>query len=266
MIRTSACTRGIRACVLLAALAPVAVAQEPIPDHRLFTGNDLVLAGAFAAATVAMFPLDRRIIGSVRDSARLQDAGLERGARIAGFLGSPGSLIAAGAFYGVGELTDTPRLTRLGLHAAQALVAGGVVTGALKTFLGRARPRVSADTNPADFQLLRGFRSDDFMAFPSGHVTVAFATAAAITADVHGWSAGTAWIVGPALYGGAALVGLSRMYEDKHWASDAVMGAAIGTFAGMKAVRFTRTHTGRKLERRLLGDDAQLRLGYSVRW
>jgi hypothetical protein len=43
------------------------------------------------------------------------------------------------------------------------------------------------------------------------------------------------------------------MYEDKHWASDVVMGAAIGTFAGLKVVRFNHTHEGNRIDRWLLG-------------
>jgi membrane-associated phospholipid phosphatase len=54
------------------------------------------------------------------------------------------------------------------------------------------------------------------------------------------------------MYGGAALVGLSRMYENRHWASDVIMGAAIGTFAGTKVVRYHRTHPGNRIDRWLL--------------
>jgi hypothetical protein len=43
------------------------------------------------------------------------------------------------------------------------------------------------------------------------------------------------------MYGGAALVGLSRMYNNRHWASDVITGAAIGTFAGTKVVRYHHT-------------------------
>jgi membrane-associated phospholipid phosphatase len=54
------------------------------------------------------------------------------------------------------------------------------------------------------------------------------------------------------MYGGAALIGLSRMYENRHWASDVIMGAAIGTFAGTKVVRYHRTHPGNRVDRWLL--------------
>jgi membrane-associated phospholipid phosphatase len=55
------------------------------------------------------------------------------------------------------------------------------------------------------------------------------------------------------MYGGAALVGLSRMYNNRHWASDVITGAAIGTFAGTKVVRYHHTHPGNRIDRWLLG-------------
>jgi membrane-associated phospholipid phosphatase len=61
------------------------------------------------------------------------------------------------------------------------------------------------------------------------------------------------WIVAPVMFGGATAVGLSRMYDNQHWASDVVMGAAIGTFAGLKVVRFNHTHAGNELDKILLG-------------
>ena len=39
------------------------------------------------------------------------------------------------------------------------------------------------------------------------------------------------------MFGGATMIGISRMYNNRHWASDVMMGAAIGTFAGNKVVR-----------------------------
>ena len=57
----------------------------------------------------------------------------------------------------------------------------------------------------------------------------------------------------PVLYGGATLVGLSRMYHNKHWASDVVLGAGIGTFSGIKIVRYSHAHPHNKVDRVILG-------------
>jgi hypothetical protein len=46
------------------------------------------------------------------------------------------------------------------------------------------------------------------------------------------------------------------MYENRHWASDVIMGAAIGTFAGTKVVRYHRTHPGNPIDRWLLNVSA----------
>ena len=55
------------------------------------------------------------------------------------------------------------------------------------------------------------------------------------------------------MYGGATMVALSRMYNNQHWASDVIMAAGIGTFAGNKVVRFNhRTALGNRIDRWLL--------------
>jgi membrane-associated phospholipid phosphatase len=77
----------------------------------------------------------------------------------------------------------------------------------------------------------------------------AFAAAAAVTAETSHNAPSTTWIVAPIKYGGATLVGVSRMYNNRHWASDVIIGAAIGTFAGLKVVRFNGTHTGNRVDR-----------------
>src|SRR5688572_8333268 len=97
---------------LLLISAPAAQAQQPIPDHRLFTRNDAYLLGAFVVGTVAMFPLDRQVISAVRDSARLHSPEFERAARVFGFLGSPGTFITVGTMYLAGRAFEEPGLER----------------------------------------------------------------------------------------------------------------------------------------------------------
>ena len=251
------------------ALAPAARAQSPAradsappPASSVFHASDLWIAGGFLAATVAMFPMDRDIARAVRDSQLVANRSLEEAAKVFGFLGSPGPFIVGGAMYVVGRVADKPRMAHLAVHAGEAVFVGLVATGLLKTTLGRARPWVTGGTDPAAFDFPKGFTRDAYQSFPSGHTTTAFAAAAAATVELSRWYPRSTWIVGPVLYGGAALAGLSRMYEDKHWASDVVMGAAIGTFAGIKTVQFAHTREGNRVDRWLLGDgdDARLQL------
>jgi membrane-associated phospholipid phosphatase len=100
--------------------------------------------------------------------------------------------------------------------------------------------------------LFRGLRDDDYRSFPSGHSTAAFAFAAAVSSETQRWWPGTRWVIGPILYGGASLTGLSRIYDNAHWASDVMAGAALGTFTGVKIVRYQHSHPNNWLDRKLL--------------
>ena len=241
------------------ARADSAARDSLIPDSRLFVRSDAWVLAGFVGATVAMFPFDRRVTEWVRSERFIGNATLNRVEHTLDFLGGPAPLMIGGVLYVTGRIAGLPRAAHLAVHTSEAVIVGIATAGTLKMLLGRARPYVSADTNPANFGFARGVSGDDYQSFPSGHASVSFAVAAAVTAETAEWWPGARWVVGPALYGGAALVGLSRMYDDKHWASDVVMGAAIGTFAGLKTVRFNHTRTGNRVDRWLLGEGATAR-------
>jgi hypothetical protein len=42
------------------------------------------------------------------------------------------------------------------------------------------------------------------------------------------------------------------MYHNKHWGSDVLLGAAIGTFSGRKVVQYAHGHPGNRLDRIML--------------
>ncbi|CAN5198894.1 hypothetical protein BH23GEM4_BH23GEM4_19430 [soil metagenome] len=81
----------------------------------------------------------------------------------------------------------------------------------VKGLAGRERPYVDID-NPFDFKLARGFGDGRFRSFPSWHTVAAFAAAAALTSELSREDSDAKWLVGPLLYGGATLVGASRLY------------------------------------------------------
>jgi membrane-associated phospholipid phosphatase len=223
-------------------IGPIASAQqspppEPSTGKPLFTPLDLVALGSFAVLTVAITPADQKLANFVQDSGLQSNTVISRSAAFVREVATPGSIIIGSTLYIVGRTGGNDRMAELGLHGLEALAVGGGVTFVLKGMVGRARPYKGLD-NPRNFGLWRGFANEDYRSFPSGHTVMAFAAAAAVTSTTNRWWPSSTWYIGPAMYGGATLAGVSRMYNNKHWASDVVVGAAIGTFAGLKVVRY----------------------------
>ena len=81
-----------------------------------------------------------------------------------------------------------------------------------------------------------------------------FRSAAAVTSEAkRWWGTKAGWLVGSVLYTGAAGVAWSRMYDNKHWATDVLTGAAIGTFTGLKVVHYHhKTNPNNRIDRWLL--------------
>jgi membrane-associated phospholipid phosphatase len=232
------------------------VATAPRPDSSrarpLFGARDAIVAATFTGATILAFPVDKRIARHLENQGAQANKFFNNAAKGFEEIASPGAYIIGGSMYAVGRLGNFGRLADLGLHGTEAVLVGDALTGVLKVALGRSRPFVTADTNPRDFKFGGVWKNDDRTSFPSGHATTAFAAAAAVTAETGSWWPRSTWVVGPLMYGGATMVGLSRMYHNKHWASDVALGAAIGTFSGQKLVQFMHAHPRNAIDRALL--------------
>jgi membrane-associated phospholipid phosphatase len=239
----------------LSASAKLASAQlDTAFMHRpVFTWRDAVLASGFVVGTMAIHPLDKRAADMLQTPSRQQNRMLKSAATTLRTIAVPGAVLIGTGMYATGRVANNQRLAELGLYGTEALFVGEGVGTVLKDLFGRARPFVDSQPNPDNWQLFRGLRTGSrYQSFPSGHTVAAFAAAAAVTSEVSRWSPGALWAVAPAMYGGATFVGLARMYENRHWASDVIMGAAIGTFAGTKVVRYHRTHSNNPVDRWLL--------------
>lgn len=229
----------------------------------LFETSDLYWAAGFAAATVVVAPLDRQLAHTLQRESFQANRILSKGSVGARLLGSPGAEVLGGLVYGAGRITGNRDMAKVGLHTAEAVFIGDLITGSVKLIAGRKRPYLAPD-NPYNFQLFRGLKGDSVRSFPSGHTTSAFAAAAAATAEAgYQWKAGKP-IIGPVLFGMAGLVGISRMYNNAHWASDVAVGAAIGTFVGWKVTRYSHDHPTNSVDNFFLGrenDDGHSTLG-----
>jgi membrane-associated phospholipid phosphatase len=217
----------------------------------LFLGKDALLLGAFALGTAAVAPIDMRIAARLQDSATQENRFLSKTATGFRILGNPGSFFTGAGLYLIGRVDGNRRVQSLGLHSVESIMVANVVGVSIKLLAGRQRPYVDTKV-PDSFQLFRGFAGDQFRSFPSGHTITAFAFASTVTRESQFWWPHATWFVGTAFYGGATLVGLSRIYNNQHWASDVMGGAAIGTLVGLKVVKYTHSHPGNRLDRELI--------------
>ena len=187
----------------------------------------LATAIGVGAAAFADHELRERALATDGDGAR-------RLARGAEHLGSPevvGTAILVG--YVAGRALGRPALAGASARVGIPVAAAAVAAGAIKLAIGRVRPEDAAgESHP--YQPFSGHDS-----FPSGHAALAFATATALDRETRaGW---VPWVAYPL----AALVGWSRVRDDKHWTSDVVAGAALGAWTAAKTYDAVREWEGR---------------------
>jgi membrane-associated phospholipid phosphatase len=120
-----------------------------------------------------------------------------------------------------------PRMQKTGTRALQSTLLAGAAALALKSGIGRQRPDASGD-NAYVFQ---PFQFHD-ISLPSGHAAVAFALATSLARET-----GDRW-TDAAFFAAATLTAYSRMHDDKHWASDVILGAGIGIVSARFVHRF----------------------------
>lgn len=159
---------------------------------------------------------------------------LNRAADAGSLLGNPFlHLGVAAAVYGGGVLADSPKYRELGEMLGEAVVLADATTFVLKEAIGRERPFSGGDKGSfRPFQL-----KADFDSLPSLHTASSFAMASVLAATSESFLAKLSY------YAAASFVGYSRVYQDKHWASDIILGAAVGELCGRIA---TASHAERR--------------------
>ncbi len=123
--------------------------------------------------------------------------------------------LAAGTI-GYGILSKDKSLREKGYELVLSMGISAIITQSLKYTIDRTRP---ADKYPNDVFVDKPVHGKSF---PSGHTTIAFATATTVTLQYKKW-----YIAVPA-YLWAGATGYSRMYAGEHYPSDVLAGAAVG--------------------------------------
>lgn len=130
-----------------------------------------------------------------------------------------------GGYYIYGLAAKNKRARQIALGGTQAFVMAAVSSQVLKHIFHRHRP---SQDNPPNPYLWEGpFKGWEYTAFPSGHTTAAFAIASMMSKVYKD----KIW-VGVLSYTLATGVGLSRVYDNVHWPTDVLIGAALGYAIG----------------------------------
>jgi membrane-associated phospholipid phosphatase len=126
-----------------------------------------------------------------------------------------------------GLIKNDDKLMRNAFVAFTAIAVNEGVTVVLKYSVNRVRPFV---TYP---DIVKKSEAGS-PSFPSGHTSIAFATATSLSLDYPRW-----YIIVPA-YTWAAAVGYSRMYLGVHYPSDVLAGALVGAGSGWLAYKVNK--------------------------
>jgi membrane-associated phospholipid phosphatase len=124
---------------------------------------------------------------------------------------------SAAATYLAGRLLGKPRVAQLGADLVEAQVISAALTQVLKFSVQRTRPDGEARS------------------FPSGHASASFATASVLQRHFGARAAIPA-------YGAAVYITMSRLQANSHYASDLLIGAALGMAVGRAATIDVGTH------------------------
>ena len=192
-------------------------AQQPL--H--WQGDDWLKIGIAALSTAAVMQVDQPIKdAAMRDQSYLNSA-VVKGGKFYGEI-YPAAIVAGG-FGLYGYLADNQPAKKIAFETVQTVLYAGAITTVLKIAIGRARP--FTDKGIATFQPFKPF-NDDFHSFPSGHATMAFSLSTVLANNTHSIP------LKILAYLPAVITCGARVYENAHWTSDVLAGAAIGYFVG----------------------------------
>ena len=135
------------------------------------------------------------------------------------------SLTALGGYiFKDGKVVDT------GMMSLKSMLMAGASTRTIQLVSGRNRP-LQEQGHGFNFGKSLNWDKDSF---PSGHSTLVWSLAP-ILAQQYGEQS---WVA-PTVYTLASLTSLSRIYDDKHWASDVFVGAVIGFLSAKVTLKTT---------------------------
>jgi len=180
--------------------------------------NDFLKLGGVAVGTLSLYVIDENIQREFRSHEEdVPNVLLDYG----WYAGSPQNNYGfTGAVYLTGLFTRNEKLRRTGVLLISSATATGFLQQLTKSGVGRARPGAEFGKNH-----FRPFGGDvAYRSFPSGHAVLTITNAHVIAKQFR-----SPWVKA-GIYTVGLIPGISRIYEDAHWASDVFLSWALSYF------------------------------------
>ncbi len=145
-------------------------------------------------------------------------------------------LLYESVLYVQGEIFSSSKLKQACVQGIESFVLSGIAVNILKFGFHRYRPYTEKGPNKWNGPSLDSY--DGHLSFPSGHSSSAFAVATVFASK---YSENK--MLAPLFYTAAAMCAISRVNDDKHWASDVFTGSLIGLFTAHEVLHIHK-HTG----------------------
>lgn len=198
--------------------------EPPTPPHtglKALFGNlgedlkhlpsmqNLYLAGIGGGLALAARPADQGLNVRLRSHYDIVNTAFAPGKY---FGDTPEQVALSLGTFAYGRLFDQPKVSHLGNDLLQAQILTELLVEPIKFATHRQRPDQS-----------------NHQSFPSGHAAITFAGATVLERHL-GWRKS---VLGYAI---ASYVAASRLHDNRHYLSDVVFGAAVGSIAGRTVV------------------------------
>ena len=175
-------------------------------DIRHLPSKDNLLIGAIGGGlALGMHPFDQtvnaRLISHYEIVNRIFSPAKYYG-------GTPEQVALSVGTWAIGRVMHKPKMSHLGMDLLRAQAVTAMLVQPIKFATHRERPDAS-----------------NHQSFPSGHAAVTFATATVIERHL-------GWKKSALAYAIASYVSASRLHDNRHYLSDVIFGAAVGSIAG----------------------------------
>lgn len=207
--------------------------------------NDILKLGIITASTLLVMQADQSIRDEyLKDRKYVKSFPIEFGRQ----WGEIYTTVILGGLFGLHGLAKDDKSTRrIGFEIFQTAFYSGIITQFFKISIGRARPFTN---NGSNFYKPFTLFNDDYHSLPSGHTTLAFALSTVLSKN------SDSDFLKIIAYMPAILTAVSRVYQDNHWTSDILLGAAIGYFVGdwVHSIHNSETKNTNLLQKESIGN------------